>query len=98
MTLATLCDLVWVEIWDDCSPMADRATYREIMVRVFIKGENPSSITYKAADGKMKRLVDPGDSKPTGAKLASAKALYDQLRAAKSAAAHAQGVTSPGDG
>lgn len=98
MTLSTLCDLIWVEIWDDCSPMANQATYRDIMVRLFLKGEPPSSITYKGADGKTHRLAPPGSSSPSRSDVSAARALYDQINAAKAKAKDAEQVVSPPDG
>ena len=99
MTLSTLCDLIWVEIWDDCSPMANQATYRDIMVRLFLKGESPSSITYKGSDGKTHRLAQPGQAMtPARDKMAAAKELYKTMQAARTKAREAHEVVSPPDG
>ena len=97
MTLGTLCDLIWVEIWDDCSPMANQAVYRDIMMRLFIKGEKPHTITYKDASGKTKRLAEPGTYAPERSTMASARALYEQVRKAKQQVAATNEVASPGD-
>lgn len=98
MTLSTLCDLIWVEIWDDCSPMANQATYRDIMVRLFLKGENPASITYKGSDGKTHRLAAPGTIAPSKDRMSEARQLYEQIKAAKTQAVDAEQVVSPPDG
>lgn len=58
MSLQTFCDIVWAEVWDDCPPMGDQTQYRDIMYRLFIKGDPPHTITYKDAKGKLRRLSD----------------------------------------
>ncbi len=97
VTLATLCDLIWVEIWDDCSPMANQSTYREIMTRLFLKGEHPSTITYKGADGKNHRLAPPGTRQASKVQLADARKLWDEIRNAKKLAKEAEGLVSSPD-
>jgi hypothetical protein len=88
MTLSTFCDIVWAEIWDDCSPMGDQAKYRDIVYRLFIKGDDPATITYKDSKGKTRRLTDrsPDITAPTPKdKLEAARALYEQVRQAQEA-------------
>lgn len=103
MTLATLCDIIWAEIWDDCPPLGNHAQYREIMHRYFIVGEDPSKITWKDADGKTHRLSDgpkraPGTG-PTKKEWDDLANLREQMRQAReAAAAQARELASPGDG
>lgn len=99
MTLAELCDVVWVEIWDNCSAMADLNTYHDIVTRLFIKGERPSSITYKGADGKQHRLAEPGsDGDMDRSKLAQARKLHEMMQQMKQQATPPPAVASPPDG
>lgn len=96
MTLSTFCDVVWAEIWDDCSPLGDQGKYREIVYRLFIKGDPPHEITYKDADGKTKSLASrkPGEGPAPTEMLSQARDLLEQVRQAKADT----GVTSPDDG
>lgn len=98
MTLGELCDLIWVEIWDNCSAMADLNTYHDIVTRLFIKGERPSSITYKGADGKVHRLAEPGDEKLDRSKIAKAKELHALIQQMKQRTTPPPEVASPADG
>lgn len=100
MGLSTFLDIVWAEIWDDCPPLGDQAQYREIMVRLFIDGDAPHEITYTTSDGKTHRLSEPPRrrgvrGKPSKDQMDAARALHEQLKAAKAAAT---GLASPEDG
>lgn len=90
MTLETFCDIVWAEIWDDCPPLGDQAQYRDIMVRLFIDGEEPRNITWKDAQGKTHRLTEPQPGrlggKPNKATMDEARALHERLKAARAQA------------
>lgn len=87
MTLATLCDFIWVEIWDDVSPLADVGQWRDVAVRVFLHGEDPSTITWTDSDGKTHRLGKRRGLKPTKEMFGQARALYDDIQARKARAA-----------
>jgi hypothetical protein len=93
MSLATLLDIIWAEMWDDCSPMGDVHQYREIITQLYIEGKDPSTISYRGADGKVKKLTltsSAGGEPPQSARdeakammarareLAEAKALASQ--------------------
>jgi hypothetical protein len=72
MPLATFCDLVWVEIYDDVSPMGDRAQYRRIVKELFLEGKDPSEIWIETTDAKGKKVRKPlaqasAESGPGGA-------------------------------
>ena len=41
MSLSDFCDLVWLELWDDCPAMGDQTKYREAVVTIFVDGEEP---------------------------------------------------------
>lgn len=56
MSLSTFLDLVWTEIWDDCSPMADRAQYRRVMKELFLEGKDPHEVWYETYDQKGKKV------------------------------------------
>lgn len=97
MALSTFCDIIWAEIWDDCSPMGNQSQYRDIMFRLFIKGDEPGSITYKDADGKLRNLAQrkPDISAPTPKDLFDeARRLHEQVMQAQ----EATGVASDPDG
>jgi hypothetical protein len=87
MSLQTFCDLVWVEIHDDCSPMGDQAQWREIVTKLFIEGIPAWEITYEGFDDKgkkvRKRLAPrPAAGSPTGSAVADARALFEKLKGA----------------
>jgi hypothetical protein len=101
MSLATFCDLVWVEIWDDVGPMSDHTQYRRIVTELFIEGKDPYDITYETTvydkKGKAKQVVKRLSEMPSGAArsqrlvsqadvLAEWKARAAELKAAKQAA------------
>lgn len=77
LPLSTFLDMVWVEIYDDCSPMGDRHEYREIITKLFLKGEDPHNIW--VGEGKTRhRLSASPRSKTTKADLADLRALQQQ--------------------
>ena len=78
MSLSTFLDLVWVEIYDDCSPMGDRHQYREIVTKLFMLGEDPHNIWVTQPDGKKKRLSDTPRNKTTKADLDQLRLLQEQ--------------------
>lgn len=77
MSLSMFLDKVWVEIYDDCSPMGNRPEYREIVTKLFLKGEDPHNIWI--GEGKnRKRLGSTPRSKTSKADLAELRALQQQ--------------------
>lgn len=99
MSLSTFCDLVWAEIWDDAPPLGDQGLYRDIMIRLFIDGDEPHKITWTDSDGKTQRLTNQrgrGTSRgPSKSALDEARALHQQLKAARE---QAKQVASAPDG
>jgi hypothetical protein len=96
MSLCTLLDLVWAEIYDDVGPMGDQTQYREIVTKIYIDGQDPRTITYKDAHGKTKRLSMSGGR---GGSVSSGQ--LDQIRMLQEHArrlAEAQKLASPPDG
>lgn len=100
ITFSSFLDIVWAEIWGDCPPMVDHATYHDIVTKLFIDGLPPNQITYKDAKGKIQRLstaVGPdGNIKGNYSKSAiqEARDMALQLKQAREAAR----VTSSDDG
>jgi hypothetical protein len=82
MTLQTFCDLVWLEVWNDCPPMGDHAQYREIVTKLFIEGKPAWEITYDGHDDKGKKVKKRLAPRPVGGALSLAKPS-DQANAAK---------------
>lgn len=85
MTLATFCDLVWAEIWEDCPAMGDQAQYRDIVTKLFIEGKPAWEITYDGYDDKGKKIRKrlaprPSGSSSTGNATADARALFERLK------------------
>lgn len=84
MTLQTFCDLVWLEIWDDCPPMGDQSQYRDIVTKLFIECKNAWEITYQGYDDKgkkvTKRLATVPVAGSTGNAMADARALYERIK------------------
>lgn len=89
MSLATFCDVVWVEIWDDCGPMGDHQQYRRIVTELFIEGKDAYDIFYETTEydrkgkphKKMKRLADQRSTASRGQQMISAQATLDAWRA-----------------
>lgn len=88
MSLRTFCDLVWLEIWDDCPAMGDQATYRDIVTKLFVECKNPWEIFYDGYTDKGKKVrkrLAPipatlsGGKPSTGNAVADARALFEQL-------------------
>lgn len=65
MPLDRFLDLVWVEIWDDCSAMADRGQYRRVMKQLFLDGTPPNEIWYETFDEKGKKVRKRLSDAPT---------------------------------
>lgn len=91
MSLATFCDIVMAEIWDDCGAMADQVQYHSIVTQMFVEGKDPSDIWYETTDAKgkkkMKRLSeDAPRSGSTGRRdLGALRELMEQAKAAAQA-------------
>lgn len=86
MSLSTFCDLVWLEIWDDCSPMGDQHEYREIVHKLFIEGIPPWEIFYDGYDAKGKKVKKRLGERPTSTstmskteQVVSARDLFEKL-------------------
>lgn len=88
MTLSTFCDIVWMEIWDDCSAMGDQSQYREIVTKLFIEGVPTWDITFDGYDDKGKKIKKRLAPKPPGAgtgvtpadAIARARSLAEKLK------------------
>lgn len=84
MPLSTFLDIVWAELWDDVSPMADRSRYHKILVELFVEGKDPYDITWKDEKGKTQRLSNQRtmstDSKPAASAMDQAKAWQAALK------------------
>lgn len=84
-------DKVWVEIYDDVSPMGDKNQYRDIVTALFIEGKDPHDIWITQPDGKKKRLSDTPRHKTTKADLDGLRALQNQaIELAKAREAEAE--------
>lgn len=87
MTLSTFLDIVWAEIWDDVSPMADRARWHKIIVELFVEAKDPYDITWKDHDGKLQRLSNQrpltSDSKAASSETDQARQWQELLRRRK---------------
>lgn len=89
MSLATFCDVVWVEIWDDYGPMSDHITYRRIVTELFVEGKEPFEITYEVTTydkkGKAKqvtkRLSDSPSQGSRAQRLTSQSSVLEQWKA-----------------
>ena len=42
LSLSSFCDLVWVELWDDCPAMGDQVKYRDALHAIFYEGKEPA--------------------------------------------------------
>lgn len=84
MALSTFLDIVWAELWDDVSPMGDRARYHKIIVELFIEGKDPYDITWRDHDNKLQRLSNQRslsrDSKATPDVMAQVQEWRDILK------------------
>lgn len=97
VSLAAFCDVVWMEILSDCSPMGDRNQYQRIVRELFLEGKDPFEIWIDSHDKKgkpiRKRLSDtPATSGAPVARdaLAEGRALRDAAIAAAKAAREKQ--------
>lgn len=82
MSLSTLLDIIWAEIYDDCPPLGDIHQYREVIQQLYIEGKDPHSITYTDAKGKTKRLATTPGHKgaPTKSAREQVDAMWEQAR------------------
>ena len=89
MPLETFCDIVWAEIWDDCSAMGDQSQYRSIVTQMFIEGKDPHDIWYETTDAKGKKKRKRLASEPgrTADGKRDLQALRDLMQAAAEARA-----------
>lgn len=87
MSLSTFLDIVWAELWDDVSPMADRGRYHKIIVELFVEGKDPYDITWYDHDGKLQRLSNQPaatrDAKPDQSAVDTAREWMEKLKAQK---------------
>lgn len=86
MTLERFCDLVWLEIWDDCPPLGDQGQYRRIMSEYFIECKDPWNIIYETHDDKGKKVkkrlapIPTQGAKPGMSAIDQARALAERLK------------------
>jgi hypothetical protein len=64
MTLANFCDLVWLEVWDDCPALGDQHEYREIVHNLFFEGLEPGEIEVTDPDGNTRRIKAARPAEP----------------------------------
>jgi len=98
LSLCTLLDIIWAEIYDDCSPMGDVHQYREVVSALYIEGRDPHDITYKDAKGKTRRLADAPAS--SGVRKGPSQSAHEAMRAMQERArelAEARKLASPPD-
>jgi hypothetical protein len=60
LSLSAFCDLVWLELWDDCSPMGDQAKYREALYTIFVEGREVGTVEFTDAKGNTRTIRAPG--------------------------------------
>lgn len=53
--MSEFCDLVWLEIWDDCPAMGDQPRYREIIQGVFYEGRDSAWVESTMANAERRR-------------------------------------------
>ena len=61
MTLSDFCDLVWMELWDDCPAMGDQVKYRESLMAIFYEGRE---IRHEPRGRSAKAPMKPDLSRP----------------------------------
>jgi len=88
LSLSAFCDLVWLELWDDCPAMGDQAKYREAINTIFIEGREVGSVEVIGPDGKKHTIRAPGSAPSVGTPIPAhaMKALQDmkaQIAAAR---------------
>ena len=85
LSFSTFLDIAWATLWDDVSPMADRARWHQIRQELFVEGKDPYDITWKDHDGKLQRLADTrqvtSDGKPAKSAMDQAREWQEKLRA-----------------
>lgn len=89
MSLSTFLDLVWTEIWDDCSPMGDRSQHRRVMKELFIEGKNPHDVWYETYDDKGKKVRKRLDDVPAEVGGVIPQTALEQARAMRDRAIEA---------
>ena len=90
LSLAAFCDLVWLELWDDCSPMGNQAKYRDAIQAIFMEGREPGTVEFTDAKGNTRTIRAPGTPPSTSTPIPTQalKALKDmqaQIAASKPA-------------
>lgn len=84
LPLSTLLDMIWAEIYDDCSPMGDQHQYREIVTALYIEGKDPHEVTYQDSKGRTRRLADaparPGSRTPRPSAIEEMRAMQERAR------------------
>lgn len=89
MPLDRFLDLVWVEIWDDCSAMSDRGQYRRVMKQLFLDGTPPNEIWYEGYDEKGKKVRKRLSDTPTETGGQMPKSALEEGRAMRQRAIEA---------
>lgn len=57
MSLSDFCDLVWLELWDDCPPLGDQQKYREAIHTIFVEGKEIGEIeVVDPKTGKVRKI------------------------------------------
>lgn len=106
ISLSDYCDVVWLEIWDDCSPMGDTHQYRRIVTELFIDGKDAYDIFYEVTEHdkkgrprkKVKRLAASPSSVSRTQQMTSATTVLDQWRARSAELKAQREVASTPDG
>lgn len=106
LSLSMLCDIAWVEIYDDCSPMGDSHQYRRIVTELFIDGKDPFEIFYEVTEydkkgkpkKKQRRLADAPTSVSRGQQMSSALSVLEQWKARAAQLKEEQALASTPDG
>lgn len=89
MSLERFLDLVWVEIWDDCSAMSDRGQYRRVMKQLFLDGTPPHDIWYESYDEKGKKVRKRLSDTPSDAGGSVPRSALEEGRAMRERAIEA---------
>lgn len=106
LSLSDFCNVVWLEIWNDCSPMGDMHQYRRIVTELFIDGKDPYDIFYEVTEHdkkgkpikKQKRLANAPTSVSRGQRLSTGMDLLAEWKARAAELKQAQQVALPADG
>lgn len=78
VSLSAFLDMVWAEIYDDVGAMSDRYQYRDIVVKLFLKGEDPHNIWITDSKGKKTRMSANPRQRGTKSELDALRALREQ--------------------